>query len=69
LTSPLAPIGYATHPTLTKLRSIQSSFLEAFKFLDSIVTSISLQDYVECIQQPPPPTPTPAEIALVANYD
>ena len=56
LPSPLAPTGYATHPTLTKLRSIPSSFLEAFKFLDSIVTSISLQDYVECIQQP---TPTP----------
>ena len=55
LPSPLAPTGYATHPTVTKPRSIRSSFLEAFKFLDSIVTTISLQDYVECIQQPPHP--------------
>lgn len=59
LPSPLAPTGYATQPKLTELRSIQRSFLKAFKFLDSIVTSVPLQDYVKCIQQPPPRTLPP----------
>lgn len=53
--SPLAPIGYATHPTPAGFRSITNSFLEAFKSLGSIVTPISLQDYGRMHSRAPNP--------------